>query len=184
MFLYSLHEDDDAKPEIAAQLLHRLLCHYPSTLYLNLHQRHLSYIRDMDKYAKSYCCSRCGNSGNMWTNSIDTNKDVKQRLITRFPGGAYKTPPTAPSFSSLKMTAWLFLNIASTFLTELPLTKKRASKENELETKVRKGSLSPFILARSPLLALDYPRAWSRLGRLKVGVHVKLNEILSGLKRG
>ena len=53
-------EPDDTKPEIAAELIHRSLCHYPSTLYLNLYQRHFSYIKDLKKYAKSYCCSRCG----------------------------------------------------------------------------------------------------------------------------
>ena len=40
-------EDEDSTPEIAAQLIHRSLCHYPSTLYLNLYQNHFSYIKDM-----------------------------------------------------------------------------------------------------------------------------------------
>ena len=34
-------------------LIHRSLCHYPSTLYLNLYQNHFSYIKDLKKYAKS-----------------------------------------------------------------------------------------------------------------------------------
>ena len=53
-------EEENTVPDIAAQLVHRSLCHYPSTLYLNLYQNHFSYIKDMNKYAKSYCCSRCG----------------------------------------------------------------------------------------------------------------------------
>ena len=53
-------EEEDFAPEIAAQLIHRSLCHYPSTLYLNLYQNHFSYIKDLKKYAKSYSCSRCG----------------------------------------------------------------------------------------------------------------------------
>ena len=43
-------DDQDFIPEIAAQLIHRSLCHYPSTLYLNLYQNHFSYIKDMKKY--------------------------------------------------------------------------------------------------------------------------------------
>ena len=53
-------EEEDFAPEIAARLIHRSLCHYPSTLYLNLYQNRFSYIKDLKKYAKSYSCSRCG----------------------------------------------------------------------------------------------------------------------------
>ena len=53
-------EEENTVPDIAAQLIHRSLCHYPSTLYLNLYQNHFSYIKDLKKYAKSYSCSRCG----------------------------------------------------------------------------------------------------------------------------
>ena len=53
-------EEENTTPDIAAQLIHRSLCHYPSTLYLNLYQNHFSYIKDLKKYAKSYSCSRCG----------------------------------------------------------------------------------------------------------------------------
>lgn len=53
-------EEMEDKPKIAAQLVHRSLCHYPSTLYLNLYQHHFSYIKDMNQYGKSYCCSRGG----------------------------------------------------------------------------------------------------------------------------
>jgi len=43
-------EDEDSKPENAAQLIHRFLCQYASTLYLDLYQHHFSYIKDMKKY--------------------------------------------------------------------------------------------------------------------------------------
>ena len=53
IFVYSLEptkpdgdkeeaEDKENEPEIAAQLIYRSLCHYTSTLYLNLHQQHFS----------------------------------------------------------------------------------------------------------------------------------------------
>ena len=50
-------EKEDFAPEIAAQLVHRSLCHYSSTLCLNVYQNHFSYIKDLKKYAKSYSCS-------------------------------------------------------------------------------------------------------------------------------
>ena len=87
-------DDTDAKPEIAAQLIYRSLCHYTSTLYLNLHQRHFSYIKDMKTYSKSYCCSRCGK---FWKHVGMLNRHERTceaKVHYAFPGGAYKTPPT------------------------------------------------------------------------------------------
>ena len=55
-----VEEKKENKSEIANELIHRSLCHYPSTMYLNLHHRHFSYNKDMKKYSKSFCCSRCG----------------------------------------------------------------------------------------------------------------------------
>ena len=37
-------EEENTVPDIAAQLVHRSLCHYPSTLYLNLYQNHFFYM--------------------------------------------------------------------------------------------------------------------------------------------
>ena len=87
-------QEEDFAPEIAAQLTHRSLCHYSSTLYLNLYQRHFSYIKDLKKYAKSYCCSRCGK---YWKDGFKLNRHERTceaKFHHTFPGGAYKTPPT------------------------------------------------------------------------------------------
>ena len=87
-------KEEDFAPEIAAQLVHRSLCHYPSTLYLNLYQNHFSYIKDLKKYAKSYSCSRCGTS---WKHVGKLNRHERTceaKVTYQFPGGAYKTPPT------------------------------------------------------------------------------------------
>ena len=87
-------EPDDTKPEIAAELIHRSLCHYPSTLYLNLYQRHFSYIKDLKKYAKSYCCSRCGKFWKHVGKLHRHERTCEAKVHYMFPGGAYKTPPT------------------------------------------------------------------------------------------
>ena len=87
-------EEEDFAPEIAAQLIHHSLCHYPSTLYLNLYQNHFSYIKDLKKYAKSYSCSRCGT---LWKHVGKLNRHERiceAKVSYQFPGGAYKTPPT------------------------------------------------------------------------------------------
>ena len=106
IFVYSLeptkqdgeeNEDDepnDTKPEIAAELIDRSLCHYPSTLYLNLYQRHFSYIKDLKKYTKSYCCSRCGKFWKHVGMLHRHERTCEAKVHYTFPGGAYKTPPT------------------------------------------------------------------------------------------
>ena len=87
-------EEEDFAPEIAARLIHRSLCHYPRTLYLNLYQNHFSYIKDLKKYAKSYSCSRCGT---LWKHVGKLNRHeqtCEAKVLYQFPGGAYKTPLT------------------------------------------------------------------------------------------
>ena len=105
IFVYSLEptkpdgdeeaaEDNENEPEIAAQLIYRSLCHYTSTLYLNLHQQHFSYIKDIKKYAKSYCCSRCGTYWKHVGKLHRHERTCEAKVRYAFPGGAYKTPPT------------------------------------------------------------------------------------------
>ena len=53
-------EEEDTRPDIAATLLRRSHRHYESTLYLNLYEKHFSYIKDLARYSKSFQCSRCG----------------------------------------------------------------------------------------------------------------------------
>ena len=87
-------EEENTVPDIASQLVHRSLCHYPSTLYLNLYQNHFSYIKDLKKYVKSYSCSRCGT---LWKHVGMLNRHERTceaKVSYQFPGGAYKNPPT------------------------------------------------------------------------------------------
>ncbi len=56
-------DDDDEEeetPDVTAVLVRRSLCHFGSTIYLNLYEDHFSYIKSMPRYSKSYQCSRCG----------------------------------------------------------------------------------------------------------------------------
>ena len=70
------------------------LCHYPSTLYLNLYQNHFSYIKDTKKYTKSYCCTRCGMHWKHVGKLHSHERTCKTKVHFQFPGSTYKTPPT------------------------------------------------------------------------------------------
>ncbi len=106
VFVYSLEptkpdgddEDDineaDDQPEISAQFVYRSLSKHSSTLYLNLYQNHFSYIKDLKKYSKSFCCSRCGKFWKRASNLRQHEKTCEAKVRFKFPGGAYKTPPT------------------------------------------------------------------------------------------
>ena len=87
-------DNDDNQPEITAQLVYRSLSHYSSTLYLNLYGQHFSYIKDLSKYTKSFCCSRCGK---FWKRAYMLRRHERKceaKVHYKFPGGVYKTPLT------------------------------------------------------------------------------------------
>ena len=58
--VYQLVEIADGKT--TAELVRRSLGHYADTMFVNLHESHFSYIRDMKSYSHSYKCSKCENS--------------------------------------------------------------------------------------------------------------------------
>ena len=61
IYVYRLVEchDEENKTGIVAQLIQR--CHrtYTSSMYLNLYGSHFTYIKNLNMYSKSYCCSKC-----------------------------------------------------------------------------------------------------------------------------
>ena len=75
------------------ELLRRSHRHYSSTLYLNPYENHFSYIKDLARYSKSFCCSRCGK---YWKKSSRLNRHEKtcDGKVQTYPGGAYYVPTT------------------------------------------------------------------------------------------
>ena len=60
IYVYRLVEcEDNGKTDIVAQLIERSHRTYTSSIYLNLYGSHFSYIKNLDMYSKSYCCSKC-----------------------------------------------------------------------------------------------------------------------------
>ena len=90
-------EDEDNEentPEIAATLLRRSHRHYSSTLYLNLYENHFSYIKDLARYSKSFCCSRCGKYWKRASNLRQHEATCDGKVQLKYPGGAYHVPKT------------------------------------------------------------------------------------------
>ena len=90
-------EDEDNEentPEIAATLLRRSHRHYFSTLYLNLYENHFSYIKDLARYSKSFCCSRCGKYWKDMWKCQHHEKTCEGKVQLKYPGGAYHVSKT------------------------------------------------------------------------------------------
>ena len=83
------NEEEKEKPEIAAHLVYRSHRHYTSTLYLNLHKKHFSYIKDMKHYSHSFCCSRCGKYWKHDGMLHRRERTCDAKVQYKFSGGAY-----------------------------------------------------------------------------------------------
>ena len=61
---------------------------------MNLYENHFSYIKDLARYSKSFCCSRCDK---YWKKSSRLNRHEKTfdgKVQLKYPGGAYHVPKT------------------------------------------------------------------------------------------
>ena len=87
-------EEEETRPDIAATLLRRSHRHYESTLFLNLYENHFSYIKDLARYSKSFCCSRCGKYWNDMWKCQHHEKTCDDKVHLKYPGGAYHVPKT------------------------------------------------------------------------------------------
>ena len=76
-----------------AEHVRRSLCQFTDTMYLNLHEKHYSYIRDIKTYSHSYKCSKCGQS--LWKNLslLKRHELTCEGGIRRvYKGGVYRPP--------------------------------------------------------------------------------------------
>ncbi len=92
--LVELHDENEDKTEIVAQLIQRSHRTYDNSMYLNLYGNHFSYIKNLRMYSKSYCCCKCDK---LWKSAWALNRHERTCEATIrhvFPGGAYKVPQT------------------------------------------------------------------------------------------
>ena len=64
--VYSLIKPDGEEEQSTEELVRRSVCKYPTTLYLNLHEMHFSFIQDVRMYCHSYRCRKCNS---LWTHA-------------------------------------------------------------------------------------------------------------------
>ena len=77
-----------------AELVRRSVCKYPTTLYLNLHETHFSFIQDARMYCHSYICRKCNS---LWTHAwkLRQHESTCTGGVRRvFPGGVYHSTPS------------------------------------------------------------------------------------------
>ena len=55
-----------------AELVRRSTGHYPETMYVNLHETHYSYIRDINMYCHSWRCHNCEQA--LWKTPYDLHR--------------------------------------------------------------------------------------------------------------
>ena len=133
-------EDEDNEentPEIAATLLRRSHRHFSSTLHLNLYENRFSYIKDLARYSKSFCCSRCGKD---WKKSSRLNRHEKNcdgKVQLKYPDGAYHVPKTI--FEELEDEGivvpeeWRYFPYRATFDFECYFDKEKAQELKNTE---------------------------------------------------
>ena len=84
-----------ANGETVAELVRRSPAQYPDTMYLNLHETHYSYIRDIRMYCHSWRCRNCGES--LWKSSWELHRHERtcDAGVNRvYKGGVYRPPPS------------------------------------------------------------------------------------------
>ena len=84
LFAMFLKEDGSAKTLYLSQ------ASFPTKIYMNVYQNHLSYIKDIKMYSKQYICCRCEKLfvGIRNLNKYQSKCDGTVKYV--FPGGVYK----------------------------------------------------------------------------------------------
>ena len=86
--VYNLREE-------SAQLVRRSLGHYADTMFVNLHESHFSYIRDIKAYSHSYKCSKCEDSLWKYPAWLERHELTCEAGVRRvYGGGVYHTTPS------------------------------------------------------------------------------------------
>ena len=81
--------------EVSAKLVRRSLGKHADTMFLNLYETHLSYIRDMKKFSHSYTCSKCGEALWRYPSWLKRHELTCKGGIRRvYKGGVYHPTPS------------------------------------------------------------------------------------------
>ena len=83
--LYSLHEDGFACS------IYKSRGQHPTTMYLNLYEHHLSYIRNFSQYAQKYQCNTCERHFQQACHLNSHQKSCSSKTKFVYPGGFHRT---------------------------------------------------------------------------------------------
>jgi len=86
--VYQLREDD------TVLCIYKSMCRYPETMYLNMFENHLSYIKDFKCYAKKYQCQTCDRMFYTPFNLLRHYKTCTNKTKFVYPGGFFKAQQT------------------------------------------------------------------------------------------
>ena len=84
LFAMVLKEDGTAKTLYLSQ------ASFPTKIYMNIYQNHLSYIKDIKMYSKQFICSRCDKVSTKISNHLRYQAKCDGTVKYVFPGGVYK----------------------------------------------------------------------------------------------
>ena len=84
LFAMLLKEDGSAKTLYLSQ------ASFPTKIYMNIYQNHLSYIKDIKMYSKQYICNRCDKVFARMENLNKHQAKCDGTVKYVFPGGVYK----------------------------------------------------------------------------------------------
>ena len=76
-----------------AELVRRSTGHYPETMYVNLHETHYSYIRDINMYCHSWRCRNCEQA--LWKSPYHLHRHERtctEGIKRVYKGGVYRPP--------------------------------------------------------------------------------------------
>ena len=89
--VYQLVEIDNGKT--TGELVRRSPAQYQETMYLNLYEAHVSYIKDIRMYSHSYKCSKCEQA--LWKTPQDLQRHERtctEGIKRVYKGGVYRPP--------------------------------------------------------------------------------------------
>ncbi|KAJ8310173.1 hypothetical protein KUTeg_012038 [Tegillarca granosa] len=88
MEVYSLQEDDSCRS------IYKSRCRFDSTMYVNLYENHLSYIKSFPQFANKFQCSICERHFDQFHNLRQHQKVCTNKTKYIHPGKFYKMPAT------------------------------------------------------------------------------------------
>ena len=118
---------------------------------LELVRNHFSYIKDLARYSKSFCCSRCGKYWKRASNLRQHEATCDGKVQLKYPGRAYHVPKTI--FEELLKEGivvpeeWRYFPYRATFDFECYFDKEKAQELKNTEKLTRQSAHVPLSVS-------------------------------------